>query len=204
MSWLDKARKVAKKATRPIARPLERVLKPIAQPLRPVVSKAVPFIPFVAPLALVAKAKTFGIKSERGVAGYRRSQKVARIGTAAVAGYVAAPAVGAAATSLGGAIKGGALALGAGVSSIFARVKGAGQALGVDDMEAVAKLVNPLVEGGGDLRGGTLANDPRTGGGGGWGGDLPPAPSGGGVPAWGWAAVAGLGVVGVLFLVMRR
>jgi hypothetical protein len=87
-------RNTVKKAAAPVTRITEKVLKPVARPLRPVVSKV---IPFVAPAALVLKAKAFGIRSERGVAGYKRSQKVARIGTAAAAvvggAIVAAPAV---------------------------------------------------------------------------------------------------------------
>lgn len=97
MGFLKRARKAVKKVARPVTRVTERALKPIARPLRPIVSKAIPFIPMTAPLALGVKAKAFGIRSERGVASYKRSQKVARIGTAAAAvvggAIVAAPAV---------------------------------------------------------------------------------------------------------------
>jgi hypothetical protein len=103
-------RNTVKKAAAPVTRITEKVLKPVVTPLRPIASKLAPIIN---PLTLVnpalgftggltLRAKAFGIKSERGVAGYRRTQKVARIGTAAAAvvvgGYYAAPALASAAT----------------------------------------------------------------------------------------------------------
>jgi hypothetical protein len=104
-SVADTGRGIVKTVTKPIARPLEKVLKPVFTPLRPVVSKAIPFIPGTSGAALVLKAKAFGIKSERGVAGYKRSQKVSRIGTAAVAAVagavVAAPVVAGAVGGIG-------------------------------------------------------------------------------------------------------
>jgi hypothetical protein len=105
MGFLKKLRKTVKKIASPVTKITEKVLKPVVRPLRPVVSKAIPFIPMTAGPALFLKAKAFGIRSERGVAGYKRSQKVSRIGTAAAAvvggAIVAAPAVAGAVSGIG-------------------------------------------------------------------------------------------------------
>jgi len=84
-------RNTVKKAAAPVTRITEKVLKPVVTPLRPIASKVAGFTP----QALVLGPKTFGIRSKRGTEGFERSQKVNRIGTAAVAvaagGYFAAP-----------------------------------------------------------------------------------------------------------------
>ena len=69
-------RNTVKKVASPVTNITEKALKPVFRTLRPIVSKAIPFLPMTATPALFLKAKAFGIRSERGVAGYRRSQKV--------------------------------------------------------------------------------------------------------------------------------
>jgi hypothetical protein len=187
---------------------LEKVLKPVVKPLRPIVSKAIPILPFTAPAAMFVKAKAFGIKSERGTAGYKKSQKVVRIGAAAtgvaVGGYLAAPAIGGAVSSAGSAIWSGLSAVGGkvalGATSLVRGLTGGGK-VGVEDMAGFAALATPLLgsndnratgAGGADSYGDGYAPDP--------GRSVAEQERAAGVAPWVWVVGAAGLVIGGMFL----